>query len=159
MLNTQLRSGCRKGSRDCIYPEQSSSTKTRRGSSKGKADEGDASSQEEDVNTMENALQADDEESTADVEPSEPPSASSVKSLRSPLRELSDPPSLTHDKSPTPSTEGSASIDAIPSGWRPTGRSQSLRQPSGNSEKLLIKFYLEYARNNLTPHHWGFKFP
>lgn len=154
ILNTP-RSGCRKGSRDCIYPEQSSSTKVRRGSSKGKADEGDASSQEEDDDTPENALPADDE----DVEPNEPASASSLKSLGSPLTELSDPPSLTHDKSPTPSTEGSASIDAIPSGWRPALRSQSLRQPPGNSDRLYIKYYLEYARNKLTPHHWGFKFP
>ena len=123
---------------------------------KGKADEGDGSSQEEDGNTLENAVAADDEES-ADIEASE--LTSSMKSLGSPLRELSDPPSLTHDISPTPSTEGSTSIDAIPSGWRPVGRSQSLHQPSGNSEWLRIKFYLEYARDKLTPHHWGFRFP
>jgi hypothetical protein len=147
MLNTP-ESGCRKGSRDCVYPEQSSSTKARRGSSKGKADEGDVSSQEE------------DDEESAEVEASEPPSASSMKSLGSPLREQSDPPSLTHDKSPTPSTEGSVSIiDAIPSGWRPASRSQSLRQPPGNSERWHIQFYLEYAKQKLTHYHWGFKFP
>jgi hypothetical protein len=82
-----------------------------------------------------------------------------MKSLGSPSRELSDPPSLTHDKSPTPSTEGSASIDAIPSGWRPISRSQSLRQFPSNNELLHIKFYLEYARTKLTGYHWGFKFP
>jgi hypothetical protein len=152
------RPGCRKGSRDCVYPEQSSSTKARRGSSKGKADEGDVSSQEEDGNAPDNTVLEHDEEST-EVETGEPVSASSVKSLGSPLRELSDPPSLTHDKSPTPSTEGSASIDAIPSGWRQTGRSQSLHYLPSHSERLHIKFYLDYARMNLTPYHWGFKFP
>lgn len=98
----------------------------------------------------------------ADVEADEPSSAASFKH-ESPSREASDPPSLTHDKSPTPSTEGSAIIDVLPTAAlrRPDGRSQSTQLPGNNKWQQLpqdVKFYLHYARNKLTSYHWGFKY-
>lgn len=98
----------------------------------------------------------------ADVEAGEPASVTSIK-LESPTREQSDPPSLTHEKSPTPSTEGSAIIDAFPLGGsrRPDGRSQSVQLTSNTKWPQLsqdVKFYLQYARTKLSPYHWGFKY-
>src|ERR1700761_6222829 len=102
-----IRLGCRKGNRECVYPEPSSSTKSRRGSTKSKsANDGDGSSQDE--GDFDDLLLEEDE--SPKVSFAEPSSATSTKAGTPEQRAASDPPILTQGNSPTPSIEGSASL-------------------------------------------------
>ena len=143
-----------------MYPEQSTPTKTRRGSSKEKSGEGDGSSQEDESDAIDTGIPPDEDELI--LEADEPASATAQKS-RSPLRASSDPPSLIHEKSLTPSTEDSANVDvpSVKTSRRPDGRSQSVQLAPSNKWSQLpqdMRFYLNYARTKLTPYHWCFKY-
>jgi hypothetical protein len=159
--------GCRKGSRECVYPEPSSSSKSRRGSTKSRSADGDGegegegSSQEEGEGEGDDTLLEEDESPTATF--AEPLSATSTKAGSPDLRARSDPPSLSHGSTPTPPIEGFESF----------GRSKSAALPpraGGLAAKALsskhkkwaelpgdIRFYLQYSRTYLTHHHWGLK--
>ncbi|KAF1982661.1 hypothetical protein K402DRAFT_314006, partial [Aulographum hederae CBS 113979] len=144
---------CRKGNRECIYPEPSSSSKPRRTSSKPKGAQSDSPSSIEEADDEGNlGLETiiDDEE-TASSDLSRPTSLG--QNALTGGREASDPPSLTHGKSPTPSTEGSASAS------RHGEEFQRPRMLSRRSTQLPrdIEFYIDFHRKNITSHHYGLK--
>lgn len=80
-------------------------------------------------------------------------------------REVSDTPSLTHDRSPSPSTESSATVTT--GAPRPpllrTSSGQTSKQASTGMKSFAdlpqdIKFYLNYHKTQMTPHHYSLKY-
>src|SRR5882672_3766365 len=102
--------GCRKGNRDCVYPEPTTSKSSRSNAkSKSSPQESISSAEEFDHDGKEPlpSIPDDDEDST-----DAPLAGASGNHSR---REASDTPSLTHDRSPSPSTEGSTTLASRPS--------------------------------------------
>ncbi|KAF2836000.1 hypothetical protein M501DRAFT_940621 [Patellaria atrata CBS 101060] len=149
---------CRKGNRDCIYPDSTAQSKSSSSSSSSKhkastQNEGGSSGDEETHRGL--APIPDDDELGPNDSLSNPATVQS-------RREASDTPSLTHDKSPSPSTESSASLPQprIPLS-RPSGKQIAARRPvtSRTWAELPsdLRFYIEWHKNNLTCGHYGFK--
>ncbi|KAE9965607.1 hypothetical protein EG328_009515 [Venturia inaequalis] len=150
---------CRKGGRECVYPEPASSTK-RRGSTKSKSPhEGEDFSHDED-DFDDNFL---DDEGSPTTSLREPAGVDSPQSSTKNIRASSDPPALTHGASPTPSTDGSgrgsgrAQSTTPARQLAPTARLQTLGAQKRPDLPADVKFYLEYARTKLTNHHWEMK--
>lgn len=170
--------GCKKGGRECVYPEVTTSSKG--ASSASKCDKprntNDSGSSSEDGET---ADEVDKMESILDEEEDEPrdalifdsqtrPEVSSIADGATPrARESSEAPSSIRDKitSPTPSTEGST-------GWnvyarRASSLSASVLDKSSNQRTLKLntkhlpadlQFYLQYFYDNITYHHYSLKY-
>ncbi|QDS69244.1 hypothetical protein FKW77_001785 [Venturia effusa] len=153
---------CRKGGRECVYPEPTLSAK-RRGSTKSKSpNEGEGSSHDED-DFDDNFL--DDEEHSPTRSLREPASANGLQASTKNVRAASDPPALDHGASPTPSTDGSG-LGGYAGRARSTTPARQFvptaRLRTSGARKLAdlppdLKFYLEYAQTNLTKHHWEMK--
>lgn len=153
--------GCRKGGRECVYPEPTSSAK-RRGSTKSKSPndgEGEGSSHDED-DFDDNFL---DDEGSPTRSLREPSNANSPQTSPKSIRADSDPPALTHGASPSPSTDGSGgypgrAYSTTPARqFAPTARLQTVGARKLADLSPDMQFYLEYARTNLTKHHWEMK--
>ena len=168
--------GCKKGARECAYPEpkQPSSTK---GSKSSSVETPDSSSGEEDGEGDYEPLDAipDEDEGTEESVTSGRDSSfvtsrrgSSQPSIgpKSATRHGSETPSLVQDKgsSPTPSTEGSVGYAA----YRrlETTRHASRFPMASGSESLKIdwshlppdlQFYLKYFHENITYLHFSLK--
>ncbi|KAF2264017.1 hypothetical protein CC78DRAFT_580757 [Lojkania enalia] len=151
---------CRKGNRECIYPEPQSNSKSSRSAAKpGQKPTGDTASspedQEEEGKEPLSAIPDEDEELESD------PTLLKTHSFN---REPSDTPSLTLDRSPSPSTEAS-SIVANPVRHPPLSRSTSNQaaksatssKASGPNLPQDIKFYLNYFRDHISHHHYTLK--
>jgi hypothetical protein len=160
--------GCRKGNRDCVYPEPPSSTKARRDSNKSKSGregegEGEGSSPEGgDLDDL--ILEDEDVPAYAVDEPAsaidEPESATSTDEHTFEQRASTDSPSLA-DASPSSSVESSNPFVRAQTST-PVGQStRSRRRPSALSERSVhelpadIRYYLQYASTKLSCHHWG----
>lgn len=155
--------GCRKGNRDCVYPEPSTTSKSSRSSAKAKDSPQDSGESGDDTEHDEKgALESiPDEEDSPEEAPSDYHRAS-VSSASQSMREVSDPPSLTYGKSPTPSTEGSNSLSSgsIPQ-IRPSISSTSSRPsaqklaPSRSWSDLPpdLLYYINYYRTNMSHYH------
>ncbi|KAF2731651.1 hypothetical protein EJ04DRAFT_363804 [Polyplosphaeria fusca] len=153
---------CRKGNRECVYPEPQSASKSARGSAKGgQKSPGETESSpenpESDAKEPLSAIQDEDEEDDYEDDPA----LSSSQTYR---RETSDTPSLTHDRSPSPSTEASSNIPSNirrPVLSRTTSNQATKPTPvtSKSSPNLPedVKFYLNYFRTNITHHHYSLK--
>jgi hypothetical protein len=159
------RTGCRKGNRECVYPEPASSKSGRSAKSKASPESGE-SQDDGDCETKDKEklppIPDGDEES---AEPTAAdPDAQELSIGQGSQRGGSSTPSLTLDKSPSPSGEGSIS-STQPSTTRPTpsrrGSRQTLKRPSpARSWETLpaqLRFYLEYHRNYITCHHYSLK--
>lgn len=159
--------GCRKGNRDCVYPEPSSASKSKRRDSKvsksSSHGESASSGDDEEINAKDES--GDVLETIVDSEePEEPSSATSAPPPKDESRTDSSTPSLTHGKSPTPSTEGSAStsiardptLGAIAAQNRLAGSIGQSRKWAELPRDLL--FYLNYHRTHVTDYHYAFKY-
>ncbi|KAF2242931.1 hypothetical protein BU26DRAFT_438087 [Trematosphaeria pertusa] len=152
---------CRKGNRECVYPDLSSNQKTgRSGSKSGKsssADEGSSpEQQDEDAKERLPAI-LDDEEEDLESDSAQPGKGRDAREASS------DTPALTLDRSPSPSTETSSTTTA-PAPRPPVSRKGSYQSAkvasSGRPAPILAKdvqFYLDYFRNHMSHHHYSLK--
>ncbi|KAF2489370.1 hypothetical protein BU16DRAFT_471850 [Lophium mytilinum] len=155
---------CRKGNRDCVYPEPSTSSKSSRSGTKSKSspEENGSSGEEYDHDPKEllPPIPDDDEDGEGRLPDMYPLSR---RSTTQSLREPSDTPSLTHDRSPSPSTEGSTTI-TVPTSRPSLSRSASMqaaKQAASNRPwpelPQDVKFYLNFHRTKMSHHHYCFK--
>jgi hypothetical protein len=171
--------GCRKGARDCVYPESSTSAKTSGGGAQSKrahasnrGSPGSSSDEYEDI--PERALTSikDEEEAftgnladTGDISNSRLTDSGKLSSVRnSSTRNSSETPSLVQDKasSPTPSSEGSTGyasyrtlIDA-----RIPGQPGTYAYDKADWANLPqdLQFYLTYFQQKITHLHYSLKY-
>jgi hypothetical protein len=175
--------GCKKGGRDCVYPETSTSSKTTTsGSSKntqpGNRESPDSSSDEDDEEGGPERLEAipDGDEGLEDASDVRVSSKSttqrgsvshSVSGQKATARQSSETPSLIQDKgaSPTPSTEGSVGYTAYQTVGAFRQKKQTVSSPS-DSDNLRsdwsylppdLQFYLAYFYENVTHLHYSLK--
>lgn len=171
---------CRKGSRECVYPEAPTSSKAsgssflRTTQSTNHESPGSSSDDGEDDSPERLDAIPDDEEMLDDL--SRPPGPSRTSTQRSSIsqttneqksatRTPSETPSLIQDKScasPTPSTEGSVGY-ATYQGMGRQGKS-SISSASGSNLRSNwshlpsdLQFYLTYFYENLTHCHYSLK--
>jgi hypothetical protein len=171
--------GCKKGSRECVYPEKTTSTKSSSNKITQPAahESPDSSSEEfEDEDDIDRLKAIPDDENLTDPQrphsdvKSEYRRSSTGQSLsrqKSFNRPGSETPSLVQDKgpSPSPSTEGSVGYPTYSSGilTRPRGQVANLAPEQGgliNDWSHLpqdLQFYLSYFSENLTVNHFAIK--
>jgi hypothetical protein len=145
-----------------VYPEPQSSSKSNRSGGKSTSKSGtDGSSPEdqddEDEDESKERLPAilDDDEEEEDGEAD---SESKLTIKQDTMREASDTPSLTIDRSPSPATE----VSSHPPPRPPLARkiSNQTAKQSGKSSSNIpqdVKFYLNYFRNHMSHHHYSLK--
>jgi hypothetical protein len=154
-----LITGCRKGNRECIYPDTQSTQKSlRSGSKSGKLNAAENASSPEDLDEDDRErLPAilDDEEEDYDYD-------EGLMSASQELRDSSHTPGSTLDQSTSPSTEASSTVP-------PTARPPLSRKSSAQTTKLVppmkntssktldVQFYLDYFRSHITIHHYSLK--
>lgn len=157
-----LTSGCRKGNRECVYPEAQATQKTgRSGSKSGKsssADSGEGSSPEDHNDDSRERLPpiADDDEEEYEEDDMEVEVEEKGQG-----RDGSDTPALTLDRSPSPSTESSMKTPSL-SSRPPINRKLSHPTPKSGasikpSQRKDIQFYLDYFKNHMSAHHYSLK--
>ncbi|KAF2475639.1 uncharacterized protein BDR25DRAFT_211783 [Lindgomyces ingoldianus] len=151
---------CRKGNRECVYPEPQSASKSGRSGAKlgqksGQESGSSPEDQQEDLKEPLSAIPDDDEE----VE-TESNTVSNAPSNRDP----SDTPSLTHGRSPSPSTEASSTIaNSMPRPPLSRSTSNQATKQSATPSRYIpelpndVKFYLNYFRNQVSFHHYALK--
>ncbi|KAF2672585.1 hypothetical protein BT63DRAFT_131299 [Microthyrium microscopicum] len=142
---------CKKGNRECVYPEVSTTSKPRRGSSKDKTanDEGSSAESAEDDLDEETILLS---SISGSSEPNFPITSPELSELSTPIlthstnsREQSS--ELMQDEQMTPIMSRANSMTARP-------RSLSTDALSKYSED--IQFYMRYAKTNMTAYHWNY---
>lgn len=157
---TLTATGCRKGNRECVYPDMQSSQKSSRTgtkSTKSNASEDASSPEDQDEDEDQERLPPimDDYEDDYDYD-------DSLMSGSQDMRDSSHTPGSTLDQSTSPSTEASSTV---PPTTRPSlsrkGSAQTSRlvppMKSSTSKTLDVQFYLEYFRNHITIHHYSLK--
>ncbi|KAJ4362991.1 hypothetical protein N0V83_010108 [Neocucurbitaria cava] len=154
--------GCRKGNRECIYPDtQSTQKSTRSGSKAGKSSSVESASSPEDHDDDRKdrlpAIFDEDEEEDEDYDVDDDCLARSQE-----LHDSSHTPGSTLDASTSPSTEASSVVP-------PTGRPSLSRKGSAQATKAGpatkgssamardLQFYLNYFQNHITIHHYSLK--
>ncbi|KAI9878327.1 MAG: hypothetical protein M1830_001226 [Pleopsidium flavum] len=175
---------CKKGNRECVYPEPSTSKATGSSSKGGRnrapvqesgsSDESD----DEDFEGLETII--DDETGSSDVHETYPPGPVARDSGVAPSRKHSHrssskakppskTPSILTDKSLSPSTDASSTFSRSysASASRKLGKlastSSNTSKESSPSKLDLshlprdLQFYLDYHQNHLTHHHYFFK--
>jgi hypothetical protein len=158
---TFMTTGCRKGNRECIYPDtQSTQKSSRSGSKSGKSTAAeDASSPEDHDEDDKDRLPAilDDYEEEEDYEYDDGPMSGSQDT-----RDSSHTPGSHTDQVSSPSTEASSTVP--PTIRPPISRKGSMQTPKllpppkGAASKTLdVQFYLDYFRNHITVHHYSLK--
>ncbi|KAI8938384.1 hypothetical protein NX059_004280 [Plenodomus lindquistii] len=153
---------CRKGNRECKYPDSQSSQKTSRtGSKAGKASSADDTSSPEDHDDEGGErlppIYDDEEYDEDDVDIDD-----DAVSRSQDLRDLSHTPGSNLDSSTSPSTEASSTVP-------PTVRPSLSRKGSAQATKLSpvtksssalardLQFYLNYFQTHITVHHYSLK--
>lgn len=151
-------SGCRKGQRECVYPDAQSGQKTTRsGSKSGKTSAEDASSPEDHEDDGKERLAPimdDDEDEDIDFDDD--------STTRSPdPRDSSHTPGSTLEQSTSPS-EASSTVPLVtrPSISRKgSAQTTKLGPASKNTSALArdLQFYLKYFQEHITIHHYSLK--
>lgn len=161
-LSDSILTGCRKGQRECIYPDtQSSQKSTRSGSKSGKAGVGDNASSPEDMGESDKerlpAILDDEEEDDYNYD-------DGVMSGSQDLRDSPHTPGSTLDQSTSPSTTASSTVPPISrppmsrkGSTQTTTIKNALLGKSPSSKTLDVQFYLDYFRNHITIHHYSLK--
>jgi hypothetical protein len=146
--------GCRKGKRECTWPEHSTSTKSDRGSSRSKRSSGEGSPSSLSEDESELAPIADEDELDAEEETDFASATSNVKSGSAVSHE--------HELTPTPEGLPVSSKTSRPTPARASskhsGRDDLTQNPKWQSLPPHVKFYLKYHRNNLSHHHYAWKY-
>jgi hypothetical protein len=151
-----FETGCRKGNRECIYPDtQSSQKSSRSGPKSGKSNATDDASSPEDAEEDRLPPILDDEEEDYDYD--DGPMSGSQD-----LRDSSHTPGSLLDQSTSPSTEASSTVP--PNARPPLSRKGSAQtaklvppMKSTSSKTLDVQFYLDYFRNHISIHHYSLK--
>ncbi|KAF2163946.1 hypothetical protein M409DRAFT_68192 [Zasmidium cellare ATCC 36951] len=152
---------CRKGKRECTYPGTTASTpKPSRSTSKSKGSPDGSSLSESDIepdSALPLSAIPDDEDEDAAGE--DDPQATTPES-----RKPSESSSSLIDKSTSPSTEASATAmrSTRPQPAR-TSSKQSIKAEYSQSGRWAslpkdVKYYLKYHRENMSHHHYAFKY-
>lgn len=179
--------GCRKGGRDCVYPEAKELATSSKGASLGTARSGQneihgspgSSSDEEYEDELETdrlevipdedgTLRDADRQRSMSIAGTCRTDSQCLQSQRSFTRQSSETPSLVQDKgaSPTPSTESSVGYSSHQSAGSSRLRIQNTSSSTG-SEGLRsdwshlppdLQYYLAYFYDNLTHHHYSLKY-
>ncbi|KAJ4337767.1 hypothetical protein N0V95_008246 [Ascochyta clinopodiicola] len=147
---------CRKGGRECIYPDKESSQKPIRSGSRSEKSsvEGTSSPEdhEEDGNEHLPIIYDDDEAEDDDMD----------ASFMGKSQDLRDSPASTFDQSTSPSTEASSTVP--PTIQRTLSRRSSAQimkpaaQPRTPSQMPKdVQFYLNYFKDHMTHHHYSLK--
>jgi hypothetical protein len=151
--------GCRKGNRECLYPDAQSSQKSARsGSKSGQSSvvEGASSPEDQDDDDLDRLPSImDDEEEEYDYD--DAPMSGSPE-----FRDSSHTPASILDQSTSPSTSASSTV---PPTARPSiSRKGSTQAPklvppvkSSSAKTLDVYFYLDYFRKHMTVHHYSLK--
>jgi hypothetical protein len=146
--------GCRKGNRECHWPEPQSTQKTgRSGSKSGKSSSIEGSSPEDQDDDGMERLPAimDDEDDEFDMEKDHN------------ARDSSQTPALTIDGSPSPSIETSLTTPVVkprPQLPRKSSHPGSKVTTTGRAASNLppdVQFYLDYFKNHMSHHHYSLK--
>ncbi|KAK7710121.1 hypothetical protein SLS57_008459 [Botryosphaeria dothidea] len=151
---------CRKGNRECVYPEPAATNKSSRSKTKGSSPQSNSSADDDDTEGKLPLPAIPDEDEPGDASSHR----ASVSNASRRSREPSNTPSLTHGKSPSPSTEGSTTIPhaqprPVPS--RTSSRSNLRKSPMERTWAELpsdVRYYLDWFRNNITCHHYCLKY-
>ncbi|KAF2996673.1 hypothetical protein E8E13_004257 [Curvularia kusanoi] len=145
---------CRKGGRECVYPDKESNQRPTRSGSKSDKSSADGTSSPEDhageTNEPLPTIQDDDEEYDED-------------DLEAASRDSSYTPASTLDQSTSPSTEASSTVP-------PAVRQSISRRSSAQASKTVatasrapphapkdVQFYLNYFKEHITHHHYSLK--
>lgn len=152
--------GCRKGNRECVYPQPSTSSKSRsKAKSKASSQQDSGSSEEEQEQNASDAptFNADADSTTAN-EPTDVSRRGSLATASHSHREVSDTSSLDPDDERSPSTETPSAV----SGSQPQpGPASGFSQPGldvGRSHLPPdIVFYLDYHRKYISYRHYRWK--
>lgn len=172
--------GCKKGSRECVYPEPTTGSRSAgaKSSQISTDDSRDSSSQDEDGDAVFDVLDSipdEDEHLDAQLSYDKISNASGLRRASSPLsngprtsiRHASETPSLVQDKgsSPTPSTEGSVGLPSQQASRvkRHPQQFPLTSGPPGIQEQWAhlapdLQFYLTYFYENITYMHYSIKF-
>lgn len=153
--------GCRKGNRECVYPDAQSSQKSNaRGTKSGKSSSVEGTSSPEDHDddgTDRLPAILDDDEFDEDLDLDDDSMSKSQD-----LRDSSHTPGSILDQSTSPSTEASSVVP--PTVRPPISRKGSAQAPrpgpaTKNAAALArdLQFYLNYFQNNMTIHHYSLK--
>lgn len=160
--------GCKKGARDCVYPEPSTSSKgggSSKSTTKRASDKTESSSDESEddagpARTNLEAIPDEDETSARGMR-------QSSSGLKSTTRHSSEIPALVQDKgaSPTPLSEGSVGYGAYQTVG--TSRGRNLSSPTTGRDSWRpdwshlppdLNFYLTYFYENITYLHYSLKY-
>ena len=157
--STLTFAGCRKGNRECAYPDPTASKSPSEGKSGNPKNQDDEGSSGEESNEGEDQepLEAIIDEDESQPESSRRGLAQGIRAGNAPNYTGSDTPSLVTDQglSPTPSTEGSAySTTAATVLWE---KSRGKTRPSERALPTDIKFFLKYFVDHITYLHYSLK--
>ncbi|RDW79724.1 hypothetical protein BP6252_04362 [Coleophoma cylindrospora] len=173
---------CRKGSRECVYPEpkepasrSSAAGKSSQAESHGSPDSSPDESEDDPESERPGTVQENDNPTGEDcrrgsistIPAQRPESTQNFAERRSLTRLSSETPSLIQDKgaSPTPSTEGSLSHSHYTGVVSRPRKQPSSASTASNSRKTdwthlprNLQYYLDYFYENLTHHHYSLKY-
>ncbi|KAF2125163.1 hypothetical protein P153DRAFT_300606 [Dothidotthia symphoricarpi CBS 119687] len=149
---------CRKGGRECIYPDTQGSQKLVRGFKSGKSGStGSVSSPEDHEEDGKERLAAILDDEDGDYEED-----AGFMSREQDLRDSSNTPASLIDQSTSPSTEASSTV---PTSNQPSlsrrGSTQATKiappMKSASTEAQSVQFYLNYFKNHMSSHHYSLK--
>ncbi len=171
--NAKLHIGCKKGSRECTYPEPRPTPKFSSSSKRDQAPTAadDSRSSSDEIDSLEESTSIDRRRGKSEVQK---PGASSLKTSQSKrAASRSQKPSLVehpqqsvelvkHESSLSPSTEASSAPASA--GWfEPPEKSSSVSTDVSQEDRAWshlsqdLQFYLEYHTTHLNYHHYFFK--
>jgi hypothetical protein len=148
---TNYHSGCRKGKRECEYPDHPSSAKSDRPSTRTKRPNGESNSENSDEDSEHLPTITDEDE----FDEGGPRSALSDPGMRLPI---------SRDGKSTPTTEYPSILaraqrpQANRSNSKQTMKDDITQSPRWAGLPPSVKFYLKYHRNNLSHHHYSWKY-
>lgn len=155
-LLTHSTSGCRKGGRECIYPDKESGQKPIRSGSKLEKSSAEGASSPEDHGGEGNEqlpiIHDEDEDFEDDLD-------GSYTGRSQDLRDSSTPAS-TLEQSASPSTEASSTVPATirqPLSRRSSAQATKTVTPSRTTPPKDVQFYLNYFKEHMTIHHYSLK--
>lgn len=152
--NTDFQTGCRKGKRECEYPDQGSSSKTDRSSTRSRRSHGDSNSEHSGDESEHLPTIKDEDELNAQDE-TDPQSAVSDSNARfATLRDGKSTPTTEQPPFPLKLHRPQASRSSS----KQTLKEDITQNPRWGSLPQSAKFYLKYHRNNLSHHHYSWKY-
>lgn len=169
--------GCRKGGRDCVYPETSATTKmsaglgqSKRAQNSTRESPGSSSDEYEDISERTLPDIKDEDHFTSNlvdttrISSSHTTDSSQLSGIRSSsTRNSSETPSLVQDKasSPTPSSEGSTGYATYQTLFNARLHGQGIYTGDKADWASLpqdVQFYLTYFQQNITHLHYSLKY-